>query len=140
MTSPNGGSLSYQFFLCEDPTFSDSDCTSTLVTSAQTVIGYARVEGMLPLVFFGTVLGGIGLRRRKWLIMAIYSLAIVGLISGCGGGGGGGDTGSGGDPTSAEEISVSVSGLKPATRYYWKVVTSDGIKTVESSIQTFTTR
>ena len=74
-------------------------------------------------------------------MMVIYSLAIVGLISGCGGGGGG-DTGSesGSNPATAEEISVSVSGLKPVTRYYWKVVTNDGISTVESSIQTFTTR
>ena len=68
-------------------------------------------------------------------MMAIYSLAIVGLLSSCGGGGSGGV-----DPAPDEEISVSVSGLKPATRYYWKVVTSDGINTVKSSVQTFTTR
>ena len=72
-----------------------------------------------------------------WLIMAIYSLAIVGLVSSCGGGG---DTSSGGDPTPTDEIIVSVSGLKPATQYYWKVVSSDGINTVESSIRSFTTQ
>jgi hypothetical protein len=62
---------------------------------------------------------------------------VLGLVSSYGGGG---DSVSGGDPATVDEINVSVSGLKSATRYYWKVVTSDGINTVDSSVQSITTK
>jgi len=130
-TDPDGDSLSYQFFLCEDQTF--TGCTPTVVASVEKAIDYAGAGGLLPLVIFGTVLGGIGLRRRKWLMMAIVSLAIVGLVSSCGGGGGS-------TPAPTDEMSHTESGLKPATTYYWKVSVSDGIDTVESATRSFTTQ
>ena len=105
------------------------------MASAKNVIDFADASGLLPLVFFGTVLGGIGLRRRKWLMMAIYSLAIIGLVSSCGGGGG--DSA----PTApTDEISRTVSGLNPGTTYYWKITASDGTDTVESATRSFTTQ
>ena len=66
-------------------------------------------------------------------MMAIYSLAIIGLVSNCGGGGGSGN------PVPGDEMSHSVSGLKATTTYYWKVTASDGIDTVESTTRSFTT-
>ena len=63
---------------------------------------------------------------------AVASLAIIELVSGCGGGGG--------NPAPAVEMSHTVQGLKPATTYYWKVSVSDGIDTVESVPRTFTTQ
>jgi hypothetical protein len=137
VTDPDGGDVSYQVYLCEDQTF--STCTFFLIHSVAKVIDYASVEALLPLAFFGTVLGGIGLRRRKWLMLTIYSLVIVSLVSSCGGGGGGAPV-SEGDPASADKISLSVNALKPGTKYYWKVVASDGINSVESSVQSFTTK
>ena len=131
-TNPNGNSWSYKFFLCEDQMF--VGCSTTVVASAEMVLDYAGAEGLLSLVLFGTVLGGIGLRRRKWLMMAIVSLAIIGLVSNCGGGGGGGNTSA---PT--DEMSHTVSGLNPGTTYYWKVTVSDGIDTLESATRSLTT-
>ncbi len=136
VTHPNPESLTYQFFLCEDAGF--VGCAPTVVTSVGKIIVYASAEGLLPLAFFGTVVGGIGLRRRKWLMMVIFSLAIIGLVSSCGGSGGG-DSRSIDDPAPTDEMSHSVSGLNPATRYYWKVTASDGIDTVESATRNFTT-
>ena len=69
-------------------------------------------------------------------MMAVYSLAIIGLVSSCGGGG---DSSIGGNTTPGDEMSHSVSGLKATTRYYWKVTASDGIDTVESTTRSFTT-
>jgi hypothetical protein len=133
-TDPDSNSLSYQIFLCEDPAF--AGCTPTVVASTKKVIDYADAEGLLPLVLFGTVLGGFGLRRRKWLMMAIVSLAIIGLVSNCGGGGGGSAPAS----STTDEMSHTESGLKPATTYYWKVSVSDGIDTVESATRSFSTQ
>jgi len=66
-------------------------------------------------------------------MMAIYSLAIIGLVSSCGGGS------VGGNPVPGDEMSHSVSGLKATTTYYWKVTAIDGIDTVESTTRSFTT-
>lgn len=65
-------------------------------------------------------------------MMVIYSLAIIGLVSNCGGGGGSA-------PAPTDEVSHTISGLKPGTTYYWKVSASDGIDTVESAVRSFTT-
>jgi len=138
VTHPNPETLSYQLFLCEEPDF--ASCEPTDVAWVDTVLKYASSDGVLPLVFFGTIMGGVGLRRRKWLIMTIYSLAIIGLISSCGGGGGGGDGGGNTAPAPTDKMSVTVPGLTPATDYYWKVAVSDGVTTVESAIRSFSTR
>lgn len=124
--------MSYQFFLCEDLGFTVG-CIPSVVASAQKVIDHAGADGLLPLVLFGTVLGGIGLRRKKWLMMAMASLAIIGLVSNCGGGGGV-------DPAPTDETTHTVSGLKSGTIYYWKVAVSDGIDTVESEPRSCTTK
>ena len=139
VTHPNPETLSYQLLLCDNPDF--VGCEPTDVAWIDTVLKYASSEGILPLVFFGSIMGGIGLRRKKWLIMTIYSLAIIGLISSCGDGGVG-DSKVGGNTTPAptDKMSFTVSGLKPATDYYWKVAVSDGVTTVESAIRSFTTR
>ena len=64
-------------------------------------------------------------------MMVAVSLAMIGLVSNCGGGGGGGPA--------ATEVEHTVAGLKPATAYYWKVSVSDGIGTVVSTTASFTT-
>ena len=68
-------------------------------------------------------------------MMGIFSVAIIGLVSSCGGG-------SGGDPapTTTGEMSRTVSGLNLGTTYYWKVTASDGIATIESASRSFTTQ
>ena len=106
-----------------------------MVASVEKLIDFAGAEGLLPLVLFGTVLGGIGLRRRKWLMMSIVSLAIIGLVSNCGGGGSGSST-----PDPTDEISHTEAGLKTGTTYFWKVSVSDGTDTVESATRSFTTQ
>ena len=75
-------------------------------------------------------------------MMLAVSLAMIGLVSNCGGGGGGVvdvDPCSGSVSVSATEVELPVTCLKPATTYYWKVSVSDGIGTIESSIASFTT-
>ena len=136
-TDPDGDPLNYRISICEnDPSAS---CPSTLVAAAEKVIDFANIENLVSLVLFGTVLGGIGLRRRKWLVITLTGFAIIGLLSNCGGGGGSSGDGGGGGPPPVAEMDHTEAGLKPATTYYWKVSASDGIDTVESATQSFTT-
>ena len=62
----------------------------------------------------------------------ILGLLFGGVLASCGGGGS--------TPPLTDEMSHTVSGLKPATTYYWKVSVSDGIDTVESATRSFTTQ
>ena len=71
-------------------------------------------------------------------MMVIVSLAIIGLVSNCGGGGG--SSAPTAPTTPANEKSHTVSGLKPGTTYYWKVTVSDGIDPIESATRSFTTQ
>ena len=134
---PSGGTLSYQFFLCEDPGF--VGCMPTVVALAGKVMNYADAKDLLPLALFATVLGGAGLRRKKMLrsgfLFGIYLLGVVGIVASGGGGGGSDDI-----STSTDEVSHMVTGLKSGTTYYWKVTASDGTDTVESETRTFTTQ
>lgn len=99
--------------------------------SADRAVLYAGGGGFL--LVFGVA---VGLQRRKWRLLA-GCLAAAGLLLllACGGGGG-----SGGD-LPGEARSRSVSGLEPATPYFWKVAAGDafGYRT-ESAVGSFTTR
>ncbi len=91
------------------------------------------------MALFGTILGGMGLRRRKWfrvgILSSIYLLGVIGIVASGGGGGGSGD----GISTTTDEKNYTQTGLKPGTTYYWRVIVSDGIDTLESETRSFNT-
>lgn len=147
---PDGDTLKYDISYCENQSF--SGCSSHTVTSASTgasagpALPFAAKFGKgvglyaAALSAFGLLLAT-GLRRKKTkaLAISVALVATVALLS-CGGGGGGddGDSGNGG---SGSTTSYSVSGLKAATKYYWKVAANDSKGGVaESSVWSFTTQ
>lgn len=129
----DGDSLSYQFTICEDPTF--NGCGSVTVASTVMSISVALLGSSGSFLLLGLI--GYQTRRKRhwWLSPKLALLVAIILMSSCGGSGGSSD-----DPPPADtNISHMVNGLKPATTYYWKVSVSDGIDTVESATRIFTT-
>lgn len=154
-SDPDGDTLKYAIYYCENAGF--SGCTSNSVTSASTGMASAALpitpksggESGLYAAFlsaFGLLLVT-GLRRKKTkaLAMSLALFAAVALLS-CGGGGpssssSSSSSGSSGNGGSAPATSYSASGLKAATKYYWKVAANDlrgGV--TESAVWSFTTQ
>ena len=127
-TDADGDAITYDFFICENDTFTGTDCGATTVAAAalKGLTQFASYGG--GLFVFGIACIG-GLKRKTPALMLTAGLA----LSACGGGGGSG--GGGGTTSSHQE-----SGLNSSTTYYWKVVASDGISTTESEVRTFTTQ
>lgn len=128
-SDPDGDSVTYDVYVCED-----SGLTAGCITA--TDIALIRNEG----VYFAGIGGhgtaallpgmalfliGSGIRRKKLLILTVITAAALMVLISCGGGGGtsGGNTKS---TVSSDEIVYTLSGLSPATTYYWKVVAADG--------------
>ena len=136
-TDAEGDIPTYEIVGCEDAGF--SGCTPTVVAAAGQVISFAGAAGLFSgLVLFGAVVGARRRPRwRRWFMMSVVSLTIMGLVSGCGGGA----VGTPPPPLPpTDEVSFTVAGLNTATTYYWKVVASDGSATTESATRSFTTQ
>ncbi len=129
----DGDTLSYQFTICEDPTF--NGCGSVTVASTVMGISVALLGSSGSFLLLGLIGNQTRRKRHWWLSPKLALLVAIILMSSCGGGGGSSD-----DPPPADtNISHTVNGLKPATTYHWKVSASDGIDTVESATRSFTT-
>jgi len=113
--------VTYDLFVCEDENFT-TGCFNTfdIASLENKAIYYAGIGSGVGLLLFGIVLAG-GVRNRRKISLMIAMIMIAGiLLVSCGGGGGGGGGGT------SNEVSYTVSGLKPGTTYYWKVVADDG--------------
>jgi bacillopeptidase F len=116
------------------PDFSQSTPIEvTLLTPAGGGALLAGVGGFL--VFFGVAAGN---SKKKWQVMVGGLLVtILMLLLSCGGGGGGG----GGGVPAVERLSHELTGLAPATTYFWKVTVADGLGgRTEGPVRSFTTR
>lgn len=146
----DGDMVAYDLYVCEDENF----ITSCIVESdiaglLNNDIVYAGISSSeIELLMFALVatLAGIVIKRdRVFSLLAVTVTAGIILIS-CGGGGGGGGSGSGvatsvNDDRGSDEVTMTVSGLKTGTVYYWKVVAKDyngGV--TDSSVWSFDTR
>lgn len=148
---PDGDTVTYDIYICEDENFSTGCITETNIASArQDSVFYADMRLDRTLFLLGIIIGFINIAADRDKIMRyIIAIIITGmLLVSCGGGGGGGGNGTGASSNNGDTIngtfsgiSTTVSGLKTGTAYYWKVLAMDnkGGETV-SSIQSFDTR
>jgi hypothetical protein len=133
-TDPNGDTITYDFYYCDDENF--TGCSPVEVTSLlNAAISYAGIgDYTTGLLLFGAGLIIYGLKGKRGIALpAVMIIAGMYLVS-CGGGGGS-------STTTSKEIDHEVSGLSAGTTYYWKVVANDDIGAgVESETWSFTTQ
>ncbi|BCR06686.1 hypothetical protein DESUT3_37550 [Desulfuromonas versatilis] len=128
-TDPDGDTVSFRLLVADNPEFTDSIVAQSTGGGPAVLLAGLGGAGLLLLG-----LGGVSRRRRLPLALAAAALLLVS----CGGGGGGG--GGAAPAPQVTETSATVSGLQPATTYFWKVIAEDDRGGVtESAVQEFTT-
>ena len=141
-TDPDGDAVTYDFYICEDPSFVGLGCSATKVTPDLTALGFKAVRdselgafGALLLIGF-VVAGKAGIGRKTARLIPLMIIGIL-LVS-CGDNDG--SDGSNSPIPVSGEITHTVSGLKSETTYYWKVIADDGSEGMaESETRNFTT-
>lgn len=133
---PDGDPVSYLFYLDTDPSFAGT----VPVPVPGPAGGTPSTAGSgipAPLPAAGLVLAAIfGNRKRIAASAAVLFLSaglLVSTVPGCGGSGGGQA------PAATGGVTHEVSGLAPATVYFWKVAAEDGTTRSESPTRSFTT-
>jgi hypothetical protein len=122
---PDSDAVTHRFYNCTDPTFAAAECGPVNVASAGTSgLAFAGLGSLgAGIIVIGFVMGS-GLKRSRKALLMIAAVLLTGtLFMACTSGGG--DDGAAPVPA-AEEMSHTVTGLAPATPYYWKVVADDG--------------
>jgi len=124
---PDGDPLSYRVRYCERADF--NGCSPITVASKHTAVLFAALGGGSGIALLGFVAPGMRRKNawRNWLSIA----SAVAILTACGGSGSSGDD---------SLLRTTISGLKSATTYYWKVEVTDGTKTTESAVRSFTTQ
>jgi hypothetical protein len=140
-SDPDGDAVSYSLLLCEDKSFETCDARAVQTASLPAPEGFLRGFGALSIVMFGVVALG---RRRQSLVLALFVIASVPGVYGCGAAVPITDTntpgGTNGDDAKADEIAYRVESLQPNTVYYWKVIAADDSgNSAESAVWSFTT-
>lgn len=131
----DGDTVVNQVFLATSADFSQSiplDVSRTMPSTNSTLL--AGAGG-----FFLLFVLAAGNGRKTWRLLATGLLvAALMLLLSCGGGGGGGGDGT---VAPAGERSLELTGLAPATTYFWKVSAEDNLGgRTESPVRSFTTR
>jgi len=124
---PDGDPLSYRVRYCERADF--SGCSPITVASNHTAVLFAALGGGSGIALLGIVTPGMR-RRTAWKNWAAI-IATVAVLTACGGSGSSSDD---------SLLRTTISGLTSATVYYWKVEVTDGTKTTESTVRSFTTQ
>ena len=125
-TDVDGDHVSYELQVCEDVGMSVNCLTPVVLTNLDTGILVAGFGGN-GILLLG--LAGLGSRRRKWFLSVGLVVAFL-LLSGCGGGA----------AQAPASTSTTLTGLKTATVYYWKVQSRDGKGgATDSAVWSFTT-
>ncbi|PLX83000.1 MAG: hypothetical protein C0617_12980 [Desulfuromonas sp.] len=125
-SDPDGDALTTTLLISKFSDFSDSE--SLVVAAFAPIAGGALLAGAGGLLLW--VVPCRGRRRGRTALLVLVAGAALFLLS-CGGGGG-----------SSEPVGkATVSGLDPATTYFWKVTVDDGREGVaESEVRSFSTR
>lgn len=135
---PDGDAVTHRFYNCADPTFAAAGCGPVNVASAGTSgLAFAGLGGLgAGIIMIGFVMGS-GLKRSRKALLMLAAVFLTGTIfMACSSGG---DDGAA--PAPAEQMSHTVTGLTPATTYYWKVVADDGRDgTATSEVRSYTTQ
>ncbi len=141
-TDPDGDTLSYQLYLCDNAGF--SGCDTPLYMAAYVASASYENRGIslagtgIGIVLIGIALSG-GLSRRRKMALLLAALLMAGaLLGACGGGGGGTPPVPSESPTG--DITFEASALEPGATYYWKVAATDGTDSTPSAVWSFTTK
>ncbi|MCX7787273.1 MAG: fibronectin type III domain-containing protein [Spirochaetes bacterium] len=156
----SGPGITYRVYCGTDPNFTDSSSFSTVASDSNPSIPSLAGTGIFTLV--PVLLSGFGLGSRmhrrgistsrtqriwKRLILGILCALAFGMISSCFGlftsQNGSENHSDGGTPTGPGTLVLkeySVTGLTPATTYYWKIVTDNGESLTSSSVRSFRTQ
>lgn len=130
-TDPDGDPVTYTLYVCDTSGCIKRENTASLINRNMFYAG----TGPGLLVFGIMLAGGMRGKRKTALLLIMVMAASLFLIS-CGSGGGGETV----PAADGNEIVRTVSGLKPATTYYWKVLADDGNRGItESEVRSFTT-
>jgi photosystem II stability/assembly factor-like uncharacterized protein len=139
-TDPDGDTLSYQLYVCDNQDFSGCETPlymATYIASASYENRGISLSGTgIGLVLIGMALSG-GLSRRRKLALLLAALLMAGALLGACGGGGTTPV-SPGSPTG--DISFEASALESGAAYYWKVAATDGTDSTPSAVWSFTTK
>ncbi len=123
-SDPEGDPVTYNTTYCNNQDF--SGCSPVSVAMTATGVLVAALGGGTGVLLLGVVTPGL---RRKQTLINVAAIAIAAAImTACGG------------SSSGNTLSTTIRNLDPSTTYYWKVSASDGAKTTESEVRSFTTR
>ena len=124
-SDPEGDPVTYSATYCKNRDFSGCNPVSVAMTAGGVMV--AALCGGTGVLLLGVATPGL---RRKQTLINVAAIAIAAAImTACGGGSSSGNT-----------LSATIRNLDPSTTYYWKVSASDGAKTAESAVRSFTTR
>jgi len=127
----NGNAQSYDLYYSTDPDFSGAIPVRTCASAAP-----VQSSAGFPVLCIGVFVLGLGLPRRKRLLMLLSGVVMIGAFASC-------TLESVVEPPFAPSLiehHLTVENLQPNTQYYWKVVTQEpGDVRSQSSVQTFRT-
>ncbi|MGK2907914.1 MAG: S8 family serine peptidase [Desulfuromonadales bacterium] len=137
VTDPDGDPVNYDIYYCTsaDP-FSNCNAVQITTLSGQPDgrIYYAGISSGAVLMFLGVAFAGRLRGRKKIALLIVVAIGVGTLLAACHPD----DPVSSGTPTQNETYTVS--GLGPATLYYWGVVAKDGQGgETQSAVWSFTT-
>lgn len=130
-SDPDGDTVSYGLYACEDDSFTMGCISETgIVSRADDPVYYAGMNVNLTVLLLAAgfiLITGIPAYRKKISsLISILMITAVLLIS-CGSKGGesGGDSAPADNGAASDGLSQTLSGLKDGTIYYWRVVATD---------------
>lgn len=134
-TDPDGDTLAYKLYVCDNQTFTDCDTpVYTIATDEPLMRGngiYLAGTGM-GFVLMGFAFGGISRRRMVAVVLVLLVLSGMFLVA-CG------DDNNIITYEYGSDFALPVESLLSGEVYYWKVVASDGIDETPSPVWDFTT-
>lgn len=128
---PDGDAVTYQVINCTNQDF--SGCTAVDVpASAASPLQKAGLGGLGAGVILIGFVAGSGSKRSRKVMLAITVLLLMGahFLASCSSGGGNSTPAPG---STAGQVNFTVSGLTPATTYFWKIIAADGKGGLSSS-------
>ncbi len=132
-SEPDGDDIVYHLYVCEDSEFTGCEQIDVSLNELN------KHTSDLAILFLGVPFAGMLTRKRRMLVLVIAALLASSAFNACR------EADNGAVRSFPKKVvadfSTTVTGLKPGTTYYWKVVADDGkTGTAESDVWSFTTK